>query len=109
LKRLIAKKFQTVLIDEYNTSKKCCHCWTNLEKVNIGEKRCFRLLGCKRCVEQKDRKIGSQEDEPKPNLSSYKLLTRDKNSCQNMLRITRYMMNNKRKRPKNFSRSQKEE
>jgi hypothetical protein len=54
-------------------------------------------------VEQKERKIGSQEDELKPNLSSYKLLTRDKNSCQNMLMITRYMMNITRERDRRIS------
>ena len=29
------KKYTTVLIDEYNTSKKCCNCWQDVENVKI--------------------------------------------------------------------------
>ena len=49
LKRLVAKKYTTLLIDEYNTSKKCCNCWQDIENVKINGNSKFRLLGCKNC------------------------------------------------------------
>jgi len=49
LKRLVAKKYTTLLIDEYNTSKKCCNCWQDVENVKINGNSKFRLLGCKNC------------------------------------------------------------
>jgi len=49
LKRLVAKKYTTLLIDEYNTSKKCCNCWQDVENVKINGNSKFRLLECKNC------------------------------------------------------------
>jgi hypothetical protein len=45
-----------------------------------------------------------QEDEKKSILQSYSFLTRDKNSCINMLNIIKHMIYNKKKRPQEFSR-----
>jgi hypothetical protein len=98
LKRLVAKKYTTLLINEYNTSKKCCNCWQNIENVKINGNSKFRLLGCKNC---KINNIGSPEDEKKSILQSYSFLTRDKNSCINMLSIAKHMIY-KRNRPKEF-------
>lgn len=98
LKRLVAKKYTTLLIDEYNTSKKCCNCWQDIENVKINGNSKFRLLGCKNC---KINNIGSPEDEKKSILQSYSFLTRDKNSCINMLSIAKHMIY-KRNRPKEF-------
>ena len=33
INKLIAKFFTTFLLDEYNTSKKCCNCGSNVEKL----------------------------------------------------------------------------
>ena len=32
LKKIISKIFTTMLLDEYNTSKKCCNCWQKNRK-----------------------------------------------------------------------------
>jgi len=101
LKRIISKKFTTMLIDEYNTSKKCCNCWQNVENVSIKGDKKFRLLGCRNC---KRNNIGSLEDENQSMFQTYSFLTRDKNSCINMISIVKHMMYQKRKRPKEFSR-----
>jgi hypothetical protein len=98
LKRLIQKKFTTLLIDEYNTSKKCCNCWNNVENVCINEKSQFRLLKCNTCNECN---FGSPEDKKVPKFYSNKYLTRDKNSCINMLSIAKHIIY-KKERPKEF-------
>jgi len=100
LKRLIQKKFRTLLIDEYNTSKKCCNCWNNVENVCINKKSQFRLLKCNTCNEYN---FGSPEDKKVPKFYSNKYLTRDKNSCINMLSIAKHIIY-KKERPKEFQR-----
>ena len=100
LKRLIQKKFTTLLIDEYNTSKKCCNCWNNVESVCINKKSQFRLLKCNTCNEYN---FGSPEDKKFPKFHSNKYLTRDKNSCINMLSIAKHIIY-KKERPKEFQR-----
>lgn len=101
LKKIVSKRFATMLLDEYNTSKKCCNCWQNIENVSINGNKKFRLLGCKNC---KNDNIGSPEDEPKSIFQTYSFLTRDKNSCINMLSIVKHMIYNNKKRPIEFSR-----
>ena len=101
LKRLVSKKFITMQIDEYNTSKKCCNCWQNVENVSINGNKKFRLLGCKSCA---GCNIGSPEDEHQSIFQSYSFMTRDKNSCINMLSIAKHIIY-KRKRPTEFCRS----
>ena len=50
--------------------------------------------------------MGSQEDKKKPMLKRCGLLlTRDRNSCLNMLKIVRHMKENERKRPEAYCRS----
>lgn len=44
MKKLLQKKFDILLIDEYNTSKKCCNCLKD-----VGHQK-FRLLTCDDCV-----------------------------------------------------------
>ena len=66
-----------------------------------GDKK-FRLLKCGGC-DRKKRDIDSPEDEYKTMFNSY--LTRDKNSCVNMMSIVKHMIYNKRKRPEPFCRS----
>jgi len=45
LRRIIRKKYDVVLIDEYKTSKLCSHCGDELENY----KNIHRLLVCKNC------------------------------------------------------------
>jgi len=104
LKRLVNKKYTTLLLDEYNTSKKCCNCWEDIKNVKIGGDKKFRLLKCGYCSNRKNKKdIGSPEDEHKTMFNSY--LTRDKNSCVNMMNIVKHIIYNKGKRPEPFCRS----
>jgi hypothetical protein len=102
LKRLVNKKYTTLLLDEYNTSKKCCNCWEDTENVKVGGDKKFRLLKCGGC-DRKKKDIGSPEDEYKTMFNSY--MTRDKNSCVNMMSIVKHMIYNKRTRPEPFCRS----
>jgi len=104
LKRLVNKRYTTLLLDEYNTSKKCCHCWKDISNITIDGSKQFRLLGCKHCRNDKEEHIGSPEDEPKSMFQSYRFFTRDKNSCLNMLGIVKHMIYNKNKRPTEFIR-----
>ena len=104
LKRLVKKRYTTLLLDEYNTSKKCCHCWKDISNITINGSKKFRLLGCKHCRNDKEEHIGSPEDEPKSMFQSYRFFTRDKNSCLNMLGIVKHMIYNKNKRPTEFIR-----
>jgi hypothetical protein len=104
LKRLVKKRYTTLLLDEYNTSKKCCHCWKDISNITIDGSKKFRLLGCKHCRNDKEEHIGSPEDEPKSMFQSYRFFTRDKNSCLNMLGIVKHMIYNKNKRPTEFTR-----
>lgn len=51
IRRLISKKFETVSVDEYNTSKRCYHCDNELEnyrdKMN---RKVHRCLVCRKCL-----------------------------------------------------------
>ena len=50
--------------------------------------------------------MGSQEDKNNPMLKRCQLLlTRDRNSCLNMLKIIRHMKDNERRRPEAYRRS----
>ena len=89
-----------LLIDGYNTSKKCCNCWNNVENVCINKKSLFCLLKCYTCNECN---FGSHEDKKVPKFHSNKYLTRDKNSCINMLSIAKHIIY-KKERPKEFQR-----
>ena len=101
LKKIIKKRFTTLLLDEYNTSKKCCNCWGNVCNATIQGNSKFRLLSCKNCCKNT---TGSPEDEHSSVVSQGNFLTRDKNSCINMLNIVKYMLYNKKQRPLEFQR-----
>ena len=58
LRKLIHKKYDTITINECNTSKKCCDCNNDLEYYKDKEgKKVFRLLVCSNCVSCKNKKI----------------------------------------------------
>ena len=76
LRKLIHKKYDTITINECNTSKKCCDCNKDLEYYKDKEgKKVFRLLVCSNCVSCENKKIVFR--------------TRDANSSINIMNLTR--------------------
>ena len=75
LRKLIHKKYDTITINECNTSKKCCDCNNDLEYYkDKGGKKVFRLLVCSNCVSCENKKIVFR--------------TRDANSSINIMKLT---------------------
>ena len=96
LKRLISKKFNTVLVYEYNTSKKCCNCHNDIENKKINGNSKFRLLQCEYC------NVECFENSNESTFRYRKYLNRDQNSCSNMLNIVNSYLFDNRKRPPAF-------
>jgi hypothetical protein len=102
LRKQIHKKYDTITINECNTSKKCCECYNNLDyyRHKNGEKQ-FRLLVCSNCV--------------RPQVKQTVFRTRDANSSINIMNLTKCWIE-KQERPLCFqissftsSNTQKEE
>jgi hypothetical protein len=75
LRKLIHKKYDTITINECNTSKKCSGCHKDLEYYKDKEgKKVFRLLVCSNCVSCENKKIVFR--------------TRDANSSINIMKLT---------------------
>ena len=75
VRKLIHKKYDTITINECNTSKKCCDCNNDLEYYKDKEgKKVFRLLVCSNCVSCENKKIVFR--------------TRDANSSINIMKLT---------------------
>ena len=75
LRKLIHKKYDTITINECNTSKKCCDCNNDLGYYKDKEgKKVFRLLVCSNCVSCENKKIVFR--------------TRDANSSINIMKLT---------------------
>ena len=76
LRKQIHKKYDTITINECNTSKKCCECHNDLSyyKHGNGNKQ-FRLLVCSGCV--------------RPEVKQIVFRTRDANSAINIMNITK--------------------
>jgi hypothetical protein len=75
LRKLINRKYDTITINECNTSKKCCGCHNDLEYYKDKEnKQVFRLLVCSNCVSCENKKIVFR--------------TRDANSAINIMDLT---------------------
>jgi len=89
LRKQIHKKYDTITINECNTSKKCCECYNNLEyyRHKNGEKQ-FRLLVCSNCV--------------RPQIKQTVFRTRDANSSINIMNLTKCWIE-KQERPLCFS------
>ena len=85
LRKQIHKKYNTITINECNTSKKCCECHNNLEyyRHKNGEKQ-FRLLVCSNCV--------------RPQVKQTVFRTRDANSSINIMNLTKWWIE-KQERP----------
>ena len=81
LRKLIHKKYDTITINECNTSKKCCDCNKDLEYYKDTEgKKVFRLLICSECVSCENKKIVFR--------------TRDANSSINIMKLTQSWIEN---------------
>ena len=88
LRRIIKKKFDVVLIDEFRTSKLCSKCNCNLENYN----NLHRVLVCRNC-----KSSGSES-------KNTTFMNRDMNACMNMLHLSKSWINSKI-RPENFCRT----
>jgi hypothetical protein len=102
LRKQIHKKYDTITINECNTSKKCCECNNDLSyyRHSDGNKQ-FRLLVCSGCV--------------RPQVKQIVFRTRDANSAINIMNLTKCWVE-KQERPACFqissftsSNNQKEE
>ena len=79
LRKLIHKKYDTITINECNTSKKCCDCHKDLEYYKDKEnKKVFRLLKCSNCVSLCEAKENKK----------IVFRTRDANSSINIMKLT---------------------
>ena len=89
LRKQIHKKYDTITINECNTSKKCCECYNNLDyyRHKNGDKQ-FRLLVCSNCV--------------RPQVKQTVFRTRDANSSINIMNLTKWWIE-KQERPLCFS------
>jgi hypothetical protein len=75
LRKFIHKRYDTITINECNTSKKCCDCNKDLDYYKDKEgKKVFRLLKCSDCVSCENKKIVFR--------------TRDANSSINIMKLT---------------------
>jgi hypothetical protein len=88
LRKQIHKKYDTITINECNTSKKCCECNNDLSyyRNSDGNKQ-FRLLVCSGCV--------------RPQVKQTVFKTRDANSAINIMNLTKCWIE-KQERPACF-------
>ena len=88
LRKLIHKRYDTITINECNTSKKCCDCFQDLKHYrNRENKEEFRLLVCSNCVSCENKKIVFR--------------TRDANSSINIMNLGKCWIY-KQQRPSEF-------
>jgi hypothetical protein len=88
LRKLIHKRYDTITINECNTSKKCCDCFQDLKHYrNKENKEEFRLLACSNCVSCENKKIVFR--------------TRDANSSINIMNLGKCWIY-KQQRPSEF-------
>jgi hypothetical protein len=81
LRTLIEKKYKTVSINEYNTSKNCCKCYNKLEYMKHNGEKTFRHLCCHKCLSSENKKTAFK--------------TRDANSAINIMNLFKYYCKNK--------------
>jgi len=88
LRKLIHKKYDTITINEFYTSQRCCECYNELkhQKDKKG-KEIYRLFCCCTCVSSKNKNGVCR--------------TRDKNSAISIMKLTKEWLNNQT-RPKEF-------
>jgi hypothetical protein len=80
LRKLIHKRYDTITINEYNTSKKCCGCHKDLKHYKDNEgKEVYRLFVCSECCY-----VSSKN---KNNVAVFR--TRDANAAMNILQLAK--------------------
>ena len=93
LRKLIAKRFLTISVNEFRTSKLCCDCHKELCYLHVKkdnkDKKVFRCLTCKGCVSSESKNIT--------------FVTRDLNSALNIRRLAVQWIE-EQKRPEAFTR-----
>jgi len=76
LRKLIHKKYDTITINEYYTSQKCCECYKDLKHCKDKKgKEIYRLFHCSNCVSYENKNTAFR--------------TRDKNSAISIMKLTR--------------------
>ena len=81
LRKLIHKKYDTITINEFYTSQRCCECYNELkhQKDKKG-KEIYRLFCCSNCVSSKNKNGVCR--------------TRDKNSAISIMKLAKEWLNN---------------
>jgi len=87
LRRLVGKRFEIVMVDEYRTSKLCNQCHRKLEHYQS----LYRVLVCRHCQSSRSE-------------SKCCFFNRDSNACMNMLYLAREWLHN-RMRPLEYRRT----
>jgi hypothetical protein len=88
LRKEIHKRYDTITINEFNTTKKCCECHQNLKHYKDKEnKEVYRLFVCSECVSHQDKHTVFR--------------TRDANSAVNIMNLTKSWIT-KQFRPEEF-------
>ena len=91
LRKQIHKRYDTITINEFNTSKKCCDCYNEMKHYRDKKnKEVYRLFVCSNCVSCQN----------KQNV----FRTRDANSAVNIMNLTTCWIKNQT-RPEEFSRA----
>ena len=76
LRKLIHKKYDTLTINEYYTSQKCCECYNDLKHCKDKKgKEIYRLFHCSNCVSYENKNTVFR--------------TRDKNSAISIMKLTK--------------------
>jgi hypothetical protein len=90
LRKLIHKKYDTLTINEYYTSQKCCECYNDLKHCKDKKgKEIYRLFECSNCVSSKNKNTVFR--------------TRDKNSAISIMKLTKEWIETQT-RPSEFQR-----
>ncbi len=90
MRRLLAREFPVVLMDEHKTSKVCSGCHGITEDVTIDGNHVHRLLGCKHCntfTDEQAARVPQAAVNPR-----CKYMQRDQNACRNFRTIFNYAL-----------------
>ncbi len=88
LRKLIHKKYDTITINEFYTSQKCCECYNELKHCKDKKgKEIYRLFCCSNCVSSKNKNGVCR--------------TRDKNSAISIMKLAKEWINSQ-SRPVEF-------
>jgi len=88
LRKLIHKKYDTITINEFYTSQRCCECYNELKhQKDKKEKEIYRLFCCSNCVSSKNK--------------NGVFRTRDKNSAISIMKLAKEWINTQT-RPEEF-------